>query len=158
MTYFKLTLIYLYRPWLRINFKICFFPHILILIIDTFDFCADHILSHFKYKDAVELNEQDVYSKNFSHYIYFIHKEKIENIECVKYYFNEIFEVIDDKVFYVNKKKGTWKIYEIKEKRLVYKQNVDVEENKSLDKSDFLPHLKADSVNVQFPDIDNEEL
>ncbi len=53
------------------------------------------------------------------------------------YYFDEIYEVRNDKIFYINKKRNKSRIYD---QNLVEVKKQTEKENKKIDKQDFLPY------------------
>lgn len=133
----------------------------MILIIDTYTFPASKIETLLHLSTGIELTISDVTSKSFKSENYFIHKEKMNGRDALyKYYFNEVYEVRNDKLFYYNKKKNTWKIYcyvngGLKEEKLVRKE----ESRAGRGRDDVLQYFSVESgENEVIRDIDDEEL
>lgn len=134
----------------------------MILIIDSYKHPSKIVETKFKLKNAIELTESTVRTKDFQSYVYFVHKECVTNLSLVKYYFNEIYE-LNENIYYINKKKNICKIYDYNFNDLKNKANNnknDVKNDmKNVKKEDYLPYydVQNDQV-VEFPDEDGEEL
>jgi hypothetical protein len=140
----------------------------MILIIDVFNVPSKKVVGLLKIKGRetvltkeVFIAELDCLSKD----VYTLHKEESEEIlRHVKYYFNEIYEVVDDLLVYINKKRRIIKRYDIIRlhngcvtgfKEILSKNRPSVE---SPIKKDYLPFIKAqDGETVRFPDDEEED-
>ncbi|EJW03073.1 hypothetical protein EDEG_02552 [Edhazardia aedis USNM 41457] len=146
----------------------------MILIIDTFNCSSEKIIKKFKLekhrKIVCEQTELLHLMKNknmFKYHIFIVHSETIDNYEFVKYFFEEVYEVKNDKIYYYNKKKYQGKVFcsetliELGQDTTKNKNTNDVAFDEQKLKS--LPFLDAQSaIKVKFPagaeyEFDEEE-
>ncbi|KAM0686345.1 hypothetical protein COBT_002435 [Conglomerata obtusa] len=120
---------------------------------------ASRITTQFKLKTTTPLCQTSINTKEFTAKVYHIHKEFIENISHVRYYFEEIYEVKEDQLFYCNKKKNVYRIYNWSNDRFVEdkKKIINDPDVKNFDTKEYLPFLDVQkNLQVEFP-IDDEE-
>lgn len=134
----------------------------MILVIDAYKIPSHYIEKQFHLKNIVKLNLNDIKTKSFNFHIYYIHKEEINDISFVRYWFNEIYEIKNDQLFYCNKKKNQYKIYDFSDKKFVeIKKLIQKDpDTKNIDMKEILPYLDVqNNESVDFPcDEEDEEI
>lgn len=133
----------------------------MILIIDSYNYPHTKLVSQLHLKTPKLLNPEIIKTKHFTCESYFIHREQVTNLPYIKYYFSEIYEVKDNKVYYLNKKNNAWKIYNIDNNMLKDTSkinNINVNGRKK-ERDDVMKYFSVESgENRVIRDIDDEEL
>lgn len=132
----------------------------MILIIDTYHFPHELIQKAMHLKESIGLDEAIIKSKDFVSKNYFIHTENINNLSLIKYYFDEVYEIQNDKLYYFNKKKNSWKIFLYKNEKFIDEKSITevIISDKNSGRDDVLKYFSNENgENKVIRDIDDEE-
>lgn len=134
--------------------------HPMPLIVDTFDVPAALIAQKlFQTADVVEIESlcrETVERILAGRDVFCVHRECVENVQEMRYYFNEVVEVLAN-VRYINKNKKSVRYYLVGKNGDGVAESVseirECERTDEMDKTAFLPHVRAQGDEIViFPD------